>query len=87
MFSQVQNRDYSSVGTHYCLAVGNDEGLELDETDEDEELCESDEKEIEENEGKDVRGIQSGGGRQENSLRDYSLNSRGLIYKYRVVCA
>ena len=44
MFSQVQNRDYSSVGTHYCLAVGNDEGLELDETDEDEELGESNEE-------------------------------------------
>ena len=75
------------VGTHYCLAVGNDEGLELDETDEDEELCESDEKEVEEHKGEDVGGIQCGGGRQENSLRDYSLNSRGLIYKYRVVCA
>ena len=75
------------VGTHYCLAVGNNEGLELDETDEDEELGKSDEEEIEEDEGKDVRGIQCGGGRQENSLRDYSLNSRGLIYKYRVVCA
>ena len=87
MFSQVQNRDYSSVGTHYCLAVGNDEGLELDETDEDEELCKSDEEEVEEYEGEDVRGIQSGGGRQENSLRDYSLKFRGLIYKYRVVCA
>ena len=35
------------VGTHYCLAVGNDKGLELDETDEDEELCESDEEEVE----------------------------------------
>ena len=44
MFSQVQNRDYSSVGTHYCLAVGNNEGLELDETDEDEELGESNEE-------------------------------------------
>ena len=75
------------VGTHYCLAVGNDEGLELDETDEDKKPGESDKEEIEEDEGKDVRGIQSGGGRQENSLRDYSLNSRGLIYKYRVVCA
>ena len=75
------------VGTHYCLAVGNDEGLELDETDEYEELGESNEEEIEEDEGKDVRGIRSGGGRQENSLRDYSLNSRGLIYKDRVVCA
>ena len=32
------------VRTHYCLAVGNDEGLELDETDEDEELSESDEE-------------------------------------------
>ena len=39
------------VGTHYCLAVGNDEGLELDETDEDEELCESDEEEVEKDEG------------------------------------
>ena len=67
--------------------MGNDKGLELDETDEDEELCESNKEEVEEDEGKDVRGIQSGGGRQENSLRDYSLNSRGLIYKYRVVCA
>ena len=76
-----------TVGTHYCLAVGNDEGLELDETDEDEELGKSDEEEIEEDKGKDVRGIQSGGGRQENSLRDYLLNLRGLIYKYRVVCA
>ena len=36
------------VGTHYCLAVGNDEGLELDETDEDEELSEVDEEEAEE---------------------------------------
>ena len=75
------------VGTHYCLAVGNDEGLELDETGEDEELREVDEEEAEEYEGEDVGRIQSGGGRQENSLRDYSLNSRGLIYKYRVVCA
>ena len=75
------------VGTHYCLAVGNDEGLELDETDEDEELGESNEKEVEEHKGEDVGGIQCGGGRQENSLRDYSLHSRGLIYKYRVVCA
>ena len=32
----------ASVGTHYCLAVGNDEGLELDEADEEEELGESD---------------------------------------------
>ena len=32
------------VGTHYCLAVGNDEGLELDETDEDEELGKGDEE-------------------------------------------
>ena len=67
--------------------MGNDEGLELDETDEDEEVCESDEEEVEEYKSEDMRGIQSGGGRQENSLRDYSLNSRGLIYKYRVVCA
>ena len=63
-----------------------DEGLELDETDEDEELCKSDEEEIEEHKSEDMGGIQCGGGRQENSLRDYSLNSRGLIYKYRVVC-
>ena len=76
-----------SVGTHYCLAVGNDKGLELDETDEDQELGESNEEEVEQDKGEDVRGIQCGGGRQENSLRDYSLNSRGLIYKYRVVCA
>ena len=76
-----------SVGTHYCLAVGNDEGLELDETDEDQELGEGNEEEVEEYKSEDVGGIQSGGGRQENSLRDYSLNSRGLIYKYRVVCA
>ena len=75
------------VGTHYCLAVGNDEGLELDETDEDEELGNGDEEELKEYKGEDVGGIQCGGGRQENSLRDYSLNSRGLIYKYRVVCA
>ena len=32
------------VGTHYCLAVGNDEGLELDETDKDEELGKGDEE-------------------------------------------
>ena len=32
------------VGTHYCLAVGNDEGLELDETDEEEEVCDGDEE-------------------------------------------
>ena len=67
--------------------MGNDEGLELDETDKEEEVCDGDEEQVEEDEGEDVRGIQSGGGRQENSLRDYSLNSRGLIYKYRVVCA
>ena len=75
------------VGTHYCLAVGNDKGLELDKTDEEEEMCDGDEEQVEEDEGEDVREIQSDGGRQENSLRDYSLNSRGLIYKYRVVCA
>ena len=86
MFSQVQNRDYSSVGTHYCLAVGNDKGLELDEADKDEELGEGDKEQVEEDEGEDVGGIQSGGGRQENSLRDYSLKFRGLIYRYRVVC-
>ena len=67
--------------------MGDDEGLELDETDEEEDMCEGDKEQIEEHEGEDVRGVQCGGGRQENSLRDYSLNSRGLIYKYRVVCA
>ena len=67
--------------------MGSDVGLELDEADEDEELGKSDEEQVEEDEGKDVGGIQCGGGRQENSLRDYLLNSRGLIYKYRVVCA
>ena len=67
--------------------MGDDEGFELDETDEQEELGASDNEEVDEDEGKDLSGIQSGGGRQENSLRDYSLNSRGLIYKYRVVCA
>ena len=67
--------------------MGDDEGLELDETDEEEGVCEGNEEQVEEDEGEDVGGIQCGGGRQENSLRDYSLNSRGLIYKYRVVCA
>ena len=67
--------------------MGDDERLELDETDEEEDVGESDEEQVKEDKGEDVRGIQSGGGRQENSLRDYSLNSRGLIYKYRVVCA
>ena len=32
------------VGTHYCLAVGNDEGLELDETDKEEDMREGDEE-------------------------------------------
>ena len=50
----------SVVGTHYCLAVGNDEGLELDETGEDEELGEVDEEEAKEYEGEDVRRIQIG---------------------------
>ena len=67
--------------------MGDDERLELDETDKEEEVCEGNEEQVEEYEGEDVGGIQCGGGRQENSLRDYSLNSRGLIYKYRVVCA
>ena len=40
-----------TVGTHYCLAVGNDEGLELDETDKDEELGKGDKEEVEEYEG------------------------------------
>ena len=40
-----------SVGTHYCLAVGNDKGLELDKADKDEELSESDEEKVEEDEG------------------------------------
>ena len=61
--------------------MGNDEGLELDETDEDEELCEGDEEQVEKDEGEDMRGIQSGGGRQENSLRDYSLKFRGLMLR------
>ena len=67
--------------------MGDDEGLELDETDEEEKLHEGDKEQVEEDKGKDVRGIQCGGGRQENSLRNYSLRFRGLIYKYRVVCA
>ena len=67
--------------------MGDDERLELDETDEEEKVCESDEEQVEEHKGEDMSRIQSGGGRQENSLRDYSLSSRGLIYKYRVVCA
>ena len=67
--------------------MGDDERLELDETDEEEEVCDGNEEQVEEDESENVRGVQSGGGRQENSLRDYSLNSRGLIYKYRVVCA
>ena len=67
--------------------MGNNEGLELDEADKDEELGKGDEEQVEEDEGEDVGGIQSDGGRQENSLRDYSLKFRGLIYKYRVVCA
>ena len=50
-------------------------------------MGDGDEEQVEEDKGNDVRGVQCGGGRQENSLRDYSLNSRGLIYKYRVVCA
>ena len=33
------------VGTHYLIAVGNNDGLELDETDEDEELGTSDNEE------------------------------------------
>ena len=65
------------VGTHYCLAVGNDEGLELDKADEDQELGEGDKEQIEEDKGEDVRGIQSGGGRQENSLRDYFVKVQG----------
>ena len=67
--------------------MGNDSGLELDETDEQEELGTSDDEEVDEDEGEDLSGIQSGRGRQENSLRDYSLKFGGLIYKYRVVCA
>ena len=61
--------------------MGDDEGFELDETDKEEEVCDGDEEQVEEDKGEDVGGIQSDGGRQENSLRDYSLNSRGLIYK------
>ena len=41
--------------------MGDDERLELDETDEEEEVCDSDEEQVEEDEGEDVRGIQSGG--------------------------
>ena len=67
--------------------MGDDERLELDETDEEECVCDGDEEQVKEDESEDLRRIQSDGGRQENSLRDYSLNSRGLIYKYRVVCA
>ena len=67
--------------------MGDDDGLELDETDEEEELGASDDEEVDEDKGKDLSRIQSGGGRQENSLRDYSLKFGGLIYKYRVVCA
>ena len=67
--------------------MGDDKGFELDETDEEEDMCEGDEEQVEKHKGEDVGGVQCGGGRQENSLRDYSLNSRGLIYKYRVVCA
>ena len=33
-----------TVGTHYCLAVGNDEGLELDKADKDEKLGKGDEE-------------------------------------------
>ena len=46
--------------------MGDDEGLELDETDKEEEVCDGDEEQVEEDEGEDVRGIQSGWGRQEN---------------------
>ena len=66
--------------------MGDDKGLELDETDEEEELGTSDDEEVDKDKGEDLSRIQSGGGRQENSLRDYLLNLRGLIYKYRVVC-
>ena len=37
-------------------------------------MCDGDEEQVKEDEGEDVGRIQSGGGRQENSLRDYSLN-------------
>ena len=67
--------------------MGDDDGLELDETDKQEELGTGDDEEVDEDEGEDLSRIQSGGGRQENSLRDYLLKFRGLIYKYRVVCA
>ena len=43
-------------------------------------MGEGDEEQVEEDKGKDVGGIQCDGGRQENSLRDYSLRFRGLIY-------
>ena len=43
--------NHRGVGTHYCLAVGNDEGLELDETDEEQEVCEGDKEQVEKDEG------------------------------------
>ena len=67
--------------------MGDDGRLELDETDEQEELGASDDEEIYEDKGEDLSRIQCSRGRQENSLRDYLLKFRGLIYKYRVVCA
>ena len=53
--------------------MGNNKGLELDETDKDEELGAGNDEEAKEDKGKDLCGIQCGRGRQENSLRDYSL--------------
>ena len=41
--------------------MGNDEGLELDEADEDKELGKGNEKQVEEDEGEDVGGIQKCG--------------------------
>ena len=56
MFSQVQNRDYSSVGTHYSMAVGNDKGLKLDGTD-DEERSEMLMKRLKEGGGKEGSNV------------------------------
>ena len=56
--------------------MGNDVGLELDETDKDEELGEGDEEQVEEHKGEDMSRIQSGGGRQENKIGRASCRER-----------
>ena len=56
MFSRVQNRDYSSVRTHYSMAVGNDEGLKLDGTD-DEERLKTSMKRLKEGRGKEGSNV------------------------------